>query len=108
MLHTPGRLRSSRHYHLLDTSLGTNPGYREEVFRSRKAATATARDRASWLAAAGGCRVEPVAGRDGYLITTGHRQDAGRVIEVEECHEPACLERGQDSVGTPGAWRDGF
>ncbi len=68
------------------------------MFPTRRAAVSAARERATWLAAVEACRVEVVAGRDGYLITTGRRHDAGRVIEVEECQEMACLETDYDSV----------
>jgi hypothetical protein len=68
------------------------------MFRTRRAAVAAARERATWLAAVDSCRVEVVAGRDGYLVTTGRRQDAGRVIEVEECDEATCLEVDYGSV----------
>lgn len=47
-----------------------------------------------WLAALAGLRIVPLAGTGRYLLTTGRRGDPGRIIEIEECGETECLERG--------------
>lgn len=39
-----------------------------------------------------GLKVEPLGAAGRYLITSGRRTDAGRMIEIEECDEPLCLE----------------
>jgi hypothetical protein len=84
----------SRHYHLIDSELGNPNAYRDEVFSTRSHALSVAKDRVDWLAALAGLRIVPLAGRGRYLLTTGRRRDPGRIIEVEECGEAECLERG--------------
>jgi hypothetical protein len=84
-----------RHYHVIETAVGDRYGYRDDLFGSRRHATEVARTRAQWLAtvAAGG-RVETLLGPAGrYLVTTGRPSDAGRLIAVEECDDPDCVDR---------------
>jgi hypothetical protein len=89
------------HYHVVETAVGDPNGYRDDVFRSRRRAVEAARTRAHWLAAMAGCRVEALFGPPGrYLVTTGRRHDAGRMIGVEDCDDFACVE-GPDR-STPG------
>lgn len=80
------------HYHLVDSAVGDPRSFRDELFRSRRRALAAARARADWLNLVVGLRVEPLGGSGRYLITSGHAGDAGRMIEIEECDEPLCLE----------------
>jgi hypothetical protein len=88
----------TRHYHLIDSELGNPNAYRDEIFPTRSQACSVAKDRVDWLAALVGLRIVPLAGTGRYLLTTGHRQDAGRIIEVEECGEAECLERKHGSM----------
>jgi hypothetical protein len=39
-----------------------------------------------------GLHVEALGGAGRYLVTSGRPADPGRMIEVEECDEPQCLE----------------
>jgi hypothetical protein len=87
-----------RHYHLSDTTIGGGFGYRDDIFPSRREALAAARERADWLGALTGCRVHPLAEAGRYLLTTGRPRDAGRIIELEECDDPECLEIAYGSV----------
>jgi hypothetical protein len=82
----------SVHYHLVDSTRGSQLGYHEEIFGVKSEAVAAARDRAVWLAGLSGWRMHSVTGRAGFLISSGRAQDAGRMIEVQECDDPACLE----------------
>jgi hypothetical protein len=93
----PLRLRA-RHYHLSDTTIGGPSGYRDDVFATRREALMAARERAQWLAALTGLRVQPLADPGRYLLTSGRVHDAGRIIELEECDDPDCLELAYDSV----------
>jgi hypothetical protein len=89
----------SRHYHVIENTVGNPQGYRDDMFRSRRRALEVARTRAHWLAAVGGSRVESLLGPVGrYLITTGRPHDPGRMIAVEECDDAECLELGNDSL----------
>jgi hypothetical protein len=90
----PAGRSGSRHYHLIDSELGNPNAYRDEVFPTRSQAVSVARDRVDWLAALAGLRIVPLAGTGRYLLTTGRRGDPGRIIEIEECGETECLERG--------------
>ena len=93
------RQQRSRHYHLIENTVGSPQWYRDELFRSRRRALEAARTRAHWLAAIGGLRVESLIGPVGrYLITTGRPHDPGRMIAVEECDDVDCLEFGYDRV----------
>ncbi|PZR87510.1 MAG: hypothetical protein DLM67_21915 [Candidatus Nephthysia bennettiae] len=65
---------------------------RDELFRSRREALNSTRARAEWLRTVVGLKVEPLGAAGRYLITSGRRTDAGRMIEIEECDEPLCLE----------------
>jgi hypothetical protein len=80
------------HYHLVDSTRAGQVGYHEEIFGSSGEALAAARDRAVWLADLSGWRVHSVTSRDGFLITSGRAHEAGRMIEVQECDDPECLE----------------
>lgn len=81
------------HYHLVDSSAGGHTRYREEIFETWTEARVAARERAVWLAGLSGWRVHPVAGKDGFLITSGRPYEAGRMIEVQDCDDPECLKR---------------
>jgi hypothetical protein len=93
----PRRLRV-RHYHLTDTTIGAISGYRDDIFASRRQALVAARERAEWIAALTGWRVQPLADPGRYLLTTGRPNEAGRIIELEECEDPECLEIAFGSV----------
>jgi hypothetical protein len=93
----PLRLRA-RHYHLSDTTIGGHSGYRDDVFPTRRAALAAARERAQWLAALTGLKVQALDEPGRYLLTTGRAYDAGRIIELEDCDDPDCLDLAYDSV----------
>jgi hypothetical protein len=93
----PPRLRA-RHYHLSDTTIGGPSGYRDDVFPNRREAVAAARDRALRLAALTGMHVQALADPGRYLLTTGRAHDAGRIIELEDCDDPDCLEVAYDPV----------
>ena len=84
---------NTRHYHLIDSELGNPNAYRDEIFPTRSRARSVAKDRVDWLAALVGLTIVPLAGTGRYLLTTGRRQDPGRIIEVEGCGEAECLER---------------
>jgi hypothetical protein len=89
-----------RHYHLIENAVGDPHGYRDDVFLSHRRALQVARNRAHWLGAVAGCRVESLLGPAGrYLITTGRPHDAGRMIAIEECDDDQCLV-GRDPVGS--------
>jgi hypothetical protein len=81
---------ATQHYHLLDHHVGSPRGFKDELFRSRRAAVRAARDRAEWLAAAGGIEVQALEGLGRYLVRTGYVRDPGRTIEVEVCDDPDC------------------
>ena len=87
-----GRRRAARHYHLVDNKVGDPRGYRDDLYPSRRQAEAAARLRVEWLAAVAGLRVEALTGGARYLVTTGGPTDAGRMIEVEGCDDPDCLQ----------------
>lgn len=91
------RLRA-RHYHLSDTTIGGHSGYRDDVFPTRREALSAARERALWLAALTGMQVQALDEPGRYLLTTGRAHDAGRIIELEDCDDPDCLEIAYDSV----------
>ncbi|MBJ7598635.1 hypothetical protein [Candidatus Nephthysia bennettiae] len=94
-----GQRESSPHYHVIENAVGNPHGYRDDLFRSRRRAVEAARTRAHWLAAVAGCRVETLLGPVGrYLVTTGRSHDAGRMIAVEDCDDPACLEVSYNSM----------
>ncbi|PZR94799.1 MAG: hypothetical protein DLM67_12110 [Candidatus Nephthysia bennettiae] len=76
----------------MDSTRGSQIGYHEEIFGSSSEARVAARDRAVWLAGLSGWRVHTVSSGDGFLITSGRAHEAGRMIEVQECDHPACLE----------------
>lgn len=80
----------AHHHHVIESAIGDPQSYRDEPFRSRRRALEVARDRANWLTTVTGCRVDSVGAGARYLITTGRPQDAGRMIVVEECHDPQC------------------
>jgi hypothetical protein len=80
-----------RHYHVIENAVGEPHGYRDEVFRSRRRALAAAKERAHWLAAVAGLRVESLVGTGRYFMTTGRAGDAGRLIAMEDCDEAECL-----------------
>ena len=88
----------ARHYHVIESAMGQPEGYRDDVFSSRREAETSARERAEWLAVIAGLHVEPLLGGSRFLITTRRSQDAGRLIEVEECAESDCLERTYGSM----------
>jgi hypothetical protein len=88
---TEGAQIPTRHYHVIENSVGEPQGFRDEMFRSRRRALAAARTRAEWLSAVAGLRVESLVGSGRYFITTGRPGDAGRLISVEDCTEAACL-----------------
>ena len=94
---SPRPLRA-RHYHLTDTTIGGISGYRDDIFASRRQALEAARERADWLAAMTGWRVQPLADPGRYLLTTGRPHEAGRIIELEDCDDPECLEIAYGSV----------
>lgn len=91
-------IRGSRHFHLIDSRIGHPRGYRDEIFPARQAAEAAARARAHWLAGVAGLRVERLAGRGRYLVTGGSPGDAGRIIEVEGCDDPECMQLDYGSI----------
>jgi hypothetical protein len=93
----PLRLRA-RHYHLSDTTIGGHSGYRDDVFFTRREALTAARERAQWLSALTGLQVQALADPGRYLLTTGRAHDAGRIIELEDCDDSACVELACDSV----------
>jgi hypothetical protein len=93
----PVRLRA-RHYHLSDTTIGGHSGYRDDVFPTRREAMAAARERAQWVAALTGLKVQALDDPGRYLLTTGRAHDAGRIIELEDCEDPECLDLAYDSV----------
>jgi hypothetical protein len=69
------------------------------LFRGRRQAVEAAKSRAHWLAAVAGCGVVTLFGPAGrYLVTTGRPHDAGRMIAVEDCDDPDCLEIAYNSV----------
>jgi hypothetical protein len=71
-------------------------------FSNRRRALQEAKMRAEWLASVRGCRVERLLGPAGrYLVTTGRPHDAGRMIGVEECNDPLCLELEYNSMLPP-------
>ena len=81
----------AHHHHVIESAIGDPQSYRDEPFRSRRRALEVAKDRANWLTTVAGCRVDSLGGAGGrYLITTGRPLDAGRMIVVEECHDPRC------------------
>jgi hypothetical protein len=80
------------HYHLVDSTAGSRPGYAEEIFENRMEADIAAFDRAAWLAGVFGWRVHHIAGEAGFLISSGRADEAGRMIGVQECDDPGCLE----------------
>jgi hypothetical protein len=85
--------RRGHHYHVVQTAVGDPTDYRDDLFRTRRRALDAARSRAHWIAALAGCRVEALFGPPGrYLVTTGSPHDAGRLIAVENCDDPDCLE----------------
>jgi hypothetical protein len=89
----------SRHYHVIENTVGHPQGYSDDLFRARREALEVARTRAHWQASMSGCRVETLLGHQGrYLITTGRSNDAGRMIAVEECEDGDCLEAAYDSM----------
>jgi hypothetical protein len=83
--------RPMRHYHVIENAVGEPHSYRDDVFRSRRRAFGAARERAQWLEAVAGLRVDPLVGAGRYFITTGRYRDAGRLIAVEACEEAGCL-----------------
>lgn len=91
------RLRT-RHYHLTDTTIGGPAGYRDDVFPRRRQALAAARERAQWLGALMGLKVQALADPGRYLLTTGRPHDPGRIIELEECDDRECLELEYGSI----------
>jgi hypothetical protein len=93
----PLRLRT-RHYHLTDTTIGGPAGYRDDVFPRRRQALAAARERAEWLGALMGLKVQPLVDPGRYLLTTGRAHDPGRIIELEECDDQECLELEYGSI----------
>ncbi len=92
--------RLTRHYHVVENAVGQPQGYRDEMFRSRRRALASARERTEWLAAVAGLHVESLVGTGRYFITTGRQGDAGRLIAVEEC-ESDCLAVNHGSMLDP-------
>jgi hypothetical protein len=66
-----------RHYHVIENAVGEPHGYRDDVFRNRRRALIAAKERAEWLAAVAGLRVESLVGTGRYFITTGRPSDAG-------------------------------
>jgi hypothetical protein len=72
--------RLTRHYHVIENAVGEAHGYRDEVFPSRRRALMAAKERAGWLAAVAGLRVESLVGTGRYFITTGRPGDAGRLM----------------------------
>jgi hypothetical protein len=93
----PLRLRA-RHYHLSDTTIGGHSSYRDDVFTTRREALSAARERARWLAAVNGLKVQALADPGRYLLTTGRPHDAGRIIELEDCDDPDCIDLAYDSI----------
>jgi hypothetical protein len=89
---TPARPRSTRHYHVIENTIGKPLSYRDDVFPSRRLAEAQARSRAEWMAAMAGLSVEALSGSGRYLVTTRRPQDPGRLIEVEACDDRECFE----------------
>jgi hypothetical protein len=87
-----------RHYHVIENAVGEPHGYRDDVFRNRRRALIAAKERAEWLAAVAGLRVESLVGTGRYFITTGRPSDAGRLIAVEDCDEADCLAAGSGSM----------
>jgi hypothetical protein len=89
----PGKPMPLRHYHVIENAVGDPNGYRDDLFHSRRHAVEAAKMRAHRLAAMAGSRVEPLMGPPGrYLVTTGEAHDAGRMMAVEPCDDPDCLE----------------
>ena len=80
----PLRLRA-RHFHLSSTTAGGTVCDRDEAFSTRTEAVAAAREHAEWLAATTGLRLQPLTKPECFLLTSGRPNDAGRIIEVEEC-----------------------
>jgi hypothetical protein len=72
--------------------MGGQSGFREEIFGRFSEASVAAQERAVWLAGLYGWRVHPVTGRTGFLISSGRADEAGRMIEVQDCDDPQCLE----------------
>jgi hypothetical protein len=93
----PLRLRT-RHYHLSDTTIGGHSGYRDDVFTTRREAMAAARERAQWIAALTGLEVQALDDPGRFLLTSGRAYDAGRIIELEDCDDPECLDLAYDSI----------
>ncbi len=87
-----GGRRANRHYHVIENKIGDPLGYRDDVFKMRREADATARTRAAWLAAVTGLQLEALSGSGRYLVTARRAGDPGRLIEVESCEDPECLE----------------
>ncbi|MBJ7601121.1 MAG: hypothetical protein JF922_23990 [Candidatus Dormibacteraeota bacterium] len=83
---------------MIETGIGDPVGYRDDLFKSRREAEMAARTRAEWQAAVSDLRVEALSGAGRYLITTRRGGDPGRLIEVEPCLDPACLEADNDSM----------
>jgi hypothetical protein len=96
---TPARPRSTRHYHVIENTIGKPLGYRDDVFPSRRRAEAQARSRAQWMAAMAGLDVEALTGSGRYLVTTRRSQDPGRLIEVEACDDRECFEVAYGPMG---------
>lgn len=82
----------SVHYHLVDSAAGNQPEYAEEIFESPVEAGVAARERAVWLAELAGWQVHSITSGLGFLISSGRAHEAGRMIEVQECDDPGCLE----------------
>lgn len=93
----PLRLRT-RHYHLSDNTIGGHSSYRDDVFPTRREAMAAARERAQWVAALTGLKVQALDDPGRFLLTTGRAHDAGRIIELEDCDDPECLDLAYDSI----------
>jgi hypothetical protein len=89
------------HYHVIENPVGEPQGYRDEMFRSRRRALMEARERAEWLSAVAGLRVEALVGVGRYFITTGRPGDAGRLITVEDCDDADCFAAAGDLMLEP-------
>ena len=80
----PLRLRA-RHFHLTSTTAGGSFCDRDEIFATWQEAVAAARERAEGLAATTGLRLLALTDPECFLLTSGRPNEAGRMIEVEEC-----------------------
>jgi hypothetical protein len=88
---TGGR-RSTKHYHLIEQSVGNPLSHQDDLFLSRRRAIQAAKERAEWLAHLGDCRLEYLLGPPGRYLVTAGAHDAGHMIVVEDCDDVGCVD----------------